>query len=186
MSMALSMPDWAGMFRPDHSLIEMLLRGTITYWSIIVMMRLVLKRQAGSFGLGDMLLIVLIADASQNAMAGEYRSIPDGLVLVATLLGWDFALDWTMYHWKWLRDVMEPSPKLLIREGRLIRENLRKERITEEELRSQLRLRGIAGFEEVHEARMESGGQVSVLLRLGPGTGFPSACPQKNVPGSES
>jgi uncharacterized membrane protein YcaP (DUF421 family) len=178
---AFSMPNWSELFRPDLSLIEMFLRGTITYLSIIVMMRLVLKRQAGSFGLGDMLLIVLIADASQNAMAGEYRSITDGLVLVGTLLFWDFAIDWATYHWKWLRDLLEPAPQLLIRDGRVVEENLHRERITEEELRSQLRLRGIGDFACVREARMESEGQISVLLRAGPGTGLPSDSPPTNV-----
>jgi uncharacterized membrane protein YcaP (DUF421 family) len=157
------MPDWGAMFRLEHALPEIVLRGTITYLAIVVLMRTFLKRQAGSFGLGDMLLVVLIADASQNAMAGDYRSIPDGLVLVGTLMFWNFVLDAASYRWKWVRALIEPPSRCLVRDGRLLRKNLEREQISEEELLSQIRLKGYESLAQIREARMESEGQISVL-----------------------
>jgi uncharacterized membrane protein YcaP (DUF421 family) len=59
--------------------------------ALTILLRIVLKRQTGTLGMTDLLLItLLIADASQNAMAGEYRSLPDGIVLVATIIFWNY------------------------------------------------------------------------------------------------
>jgi uncharacterized membrane protein YcaP (DUF421 family) len=157
--------DWRAVFWPDHPLLETVLRGTLTYLGIIALMRMVLKRQSGSMGLGDMLLLVLIADASQNAMIGEAMSWPNGLVLVATLIGWNYAIDWCTYYSPKFRKLMEPEPALLIVDGRVQRENLHKEGITDDELQAHLRLKGIESVEEVREARLESEGDFSVIRK---------------------
>jgi uncharacterized membrane protein YcaP (DUF421 family) len=157
------LPDWEAMFRPDRSLIETVLRGVITYFVIYGLLRLVLKRQSGSFGIGDMLLTVLIADAAQNAMIGQANSLPNGMTLVATLFAMNYLVDWACYRWPSVRELVESSPCLLVRDGRLLEENLRKERITEEELLGQIRLKGLGAYEEVFEARIESEGEISVL-----------------------
>jgi hypothetical protein len=66
--------DWKSIFTPDLSPFELVLRGSIMYLSLFIFLRFVLKRQTGTLGMTDLLLIVLLADASQNAMAGEYKS----------------------------------------------------------------------------------------------------------------
>lgn len=59
----------------------MILRGTVVYWFLLLVFRFVLRRDIGSMGVAD-LFVVLVADASSNAMQGEYRTVSDGLVLV--------------------------------------------------------------------------------------------------------
>jgi uncharacterized membrane protein YcaP (DUF421 family) len=159
------LPDWGGILTPDQPPLETLLRGILMYGAIIVLMRVVLKRQAGSFGLGDMLLVVLIADAAQNAMIGQANSVTNGVVLVAALLGMNYLVDWASYRWETVRSLLEPAPELLIRDGRLLHEGLRKERITEDELLAQLRINGVGSVEHVFEARIEPEGHISVLPR---------------------
>lgn len=66
--------DWQQMFVPQTPLIEIVIRGTIVYLALYTMLRVVLKRQRGGVGVTDLLVLVLIADASQNAMADGYRS----------------------------------------------------------------------------------------------------------------
>jgi uncharacterized membrane protein YcaP (DUF421 family) len=58
------------------------------YLVLFTLLRIVLKRQTGALGMGDLLLITLLTDASQNAMAGEYKSLPDGIILVGTIIFW--------------------------------------------------------------------------------------------------
>jgi len=60
--------------------------------------RIILRRESGGVGMTDLLVIVLIADAVHNAMAGDYHSVPDRLLLGAKLIFWSFALDWLTYH----------------------------------------------------------------------------------------
>ena len=78
------MPDWQALFVPEHSLLEIALRGTIMYLALFLVMRFVMQRQAGAVSLADLLVIVLIADVSQNAFSNEYKSLTEGLLLVLT------------------------------------------------------------------------------------------------------
>ena len=70
--------NWHDVFVPDTPLLEIFVRGTIVYLAIFALLRFVLTRQSGNLGVTDLLVIVLIADAAQNAMASEYKSVPDG------------------------------------------------------------------------------------------------------------
>ena len=136
--------EWAPLLVPTMALGEIILRGSLVYLLIFALMRVTLKREAGSMALPDLSMIVLVADAAQNAMATEYRSLTEGLVLVATIVGWNYALDWLATTCPRLRAVIYPPPLLLVQEGRLLRQNMRKEFITEDELMSQLREQGCA------------------------------------------
>jgi uncharacterized membrane protein YcaP (DUF421 family) len=155
--------DWKTIFLPDVPLLEIILRASVMYISLFVLLRVILKRQTGSLGMTDLLLITLLADASQNAMAGEYTSIVDGIVLVSTIIFWNYAFDWLSFKFDWFSRLIEPAPLLLIRDGKLLHRNMRKELITEEELMGQLRQQGLDDPAKVKEAYMESDGQFSVV-----------------------
>jgi uncharacterized membrane protein YcaP (DUF421 family) len=83
--------DWYELFIPAHSLAEMVVRGTLMYLGLFVIFRFIVGRQASAIGLADILVIVIIADAAQNAFAKEYQSVTEGLTLVLTIVFWDFA-----------------------------------------------------------------------------------------------
>jgi uncharacterized membrane protein YcaP (DUF421 family) len=159
----LASVDWHSMFVPSISLLEIVLRGTVVYLSIFILLRVVLKRQSGNMGVSDLLVIVLIADAAQNAMASEYKSVPEGLVLVATIVFWSYALDWLNFHVSWVRRLISPPPLELIRDGKVNRRHLRQELITIEELKEQLREQGIEDIALVRQACMESDGRISIV-----------------------
>jgi uncharacterized membrane protein YcaP (DUF421 family) len=155
--------DWVRLWLPETPVLEIVIRGTAMYLGLFVLLRLVLKRQSGSVGITDLLVVVLLADAAQNGMADDYQSIPDGLILVATIVGWSYALDWLGYRFPTLQRFLNPPLLLLIKDGVLQQRNMRKELITEAELMGQLREQGVDGFERVKCAFMESDGQISVV-----------------------
>jgi uncharacterized membrane protein YcaP (DUF421 family) len=155
--------DWKSIFLPQTPLLEIILRGSLTYIMLFVLLRMILKRQTGSLGMTDLLLITLIADASQNAMAGEYKSVPDGIILVSTIIFWSYALDWLGFRLAWFRRLLEPPPLPLIKDGKLLYRNMRRELITEDELMSKLREQGLDDFKKVKEAYVESEGQISII-----------------------
>jgi uncharacterized membrane protein YcaP (DUF421 family) len=157
--------DWKLIFSPDVPLLEIVLRASVMYISLFVLLRVILKRQTGSLGMTDLLLITLLADASQNAMAGEYTSIIDGIILVTTIIFWNYAFDWLSFKFDWFSRLIEPAPLLLVKDGRLLRKNMRKELISEAELMSQLREQGLDDASEVKEAYMESDGHFSVVQK---------------------
>lgn len=155
--------DWKSIFLPDVSLLEVIVRGSVMYISIFILLRLILKRQTGTLGMSDLLFITLLSDASQNAMAGEYRSIPDGVVLVGTIIFWNYAIDWLSFKSEWFSRLIEPPALPLIQNGRFLYRNMRRELITKEELMMQLHEQGLDDVSKVKEAFIESDGRISVI-----------------------
>ena len=159
------MPNWQELFGLSVSPWELIIRGSAVYWFLVLVFRFALRRDAGSMGLADILLLVIIADAAQNAMAGEYRSITDGLILISTIIGWNVLIDWMCYRSATLRRVFEPPKLPLVRDGRIFHRNLRKEHIAEAELMSKLREEGVDDVKEVKAAYFEPDGTISVIKK---------------------
>jgi len=157
--------NWATTFTPTQPLLETVLRGTILYLALVLLLRVALKRQAGQLGMTDLLVLVLLGDASQNAMAGSYTSVTDGLLLVLTLVFWSYALNWLGYRYRPIAWLLTPRPLPVVRDGRMLRRNMRRELITDDELMSQLRLQGVDDIAGVREASVEGDGRVSVITR---------------------
>ena len=116
-------------------------------------------------GIADLLVVVLVADAAQNAMAAEYKSITEGALLVFTIVFWNYAVDWLGYRFPALQRFVRPPPLQLIKDGRMLVRNMRQEMITAEELNSQLRQQGIESCAEVKEAYIEGDGRISIIKR---------------------
>ena len=154
--------DWQALFIPEISLLEMFLRGTIVYLVLFILFR-VLNREGGDIGIADLLVVVLVADAAQNAMASVYNSVTEGLVLVTTILFWNFTIDWLGYHYPRFGKLIYPSPITLVKNGRVLRRNMRREMLTDEELMSQLRQQGVENIAEVKKAYIEGDGHISVI-----------------------
>ena len=144
-------------------ILELILRGSVVYLVIFTLLRFVLKRVTGTLNIGDLLIIVLIADASQNAMSAGYTSVTDGLILVATIIFWSYLLDWLAYHFPRFESLLHPAPLPLVRDGKMIARNMRRELITVDELMSHLREQGVTELKEVKTASMEGDGRISVV-----------------------
>jgi uncharacterized membrane protein YcaP (DUF421 family) len=155
--------DWDAMFIPATGLIEVVLRGSLMYLALFAILRFLGRRQAGHFGPADLLVIVLIADAAQNALGAEYRSLTEGLVLVLTIVAWDYAFDWLAWRFPQFKFILRAPALKLIENGRIVDKNLRAEMLGHEELMSQLREEGIEDIKRVKVARLEGDGRLSVI-----------------------
>jgi uncharacterized membrane protein YcaP (DUF421 family) len=142
---------------------ELILRGTLVYWFLFVLFRFILRRDAGSLGLADILVVVLVADAAQNGMSGEYKSVSEAMVLVGTIAGWNYFIDWMSFRFSWFAQFAEPRVVTLVEHGQVHHQNLQREMVTEDELHSQLRQNGVDDIEDVKHARLEPDGHVSVI-----------------------
>ena len=151
------------LFAVHVSPVEIVLRGSVIYWFLFLVFRFLLRRDVASLGIADVLLLVIVADASQNAMAGDYNTISEGLILLSTIFGWNMLLDSLAYRYKWALKLTTPQTLLLIRHGKFIQKNLRKEMLTPDEVMSKLREQGVIHLRDVRHAYMESDGQISVV-----------------------
>ncbi|HEX6734578.1 MAG TPA: YetF domain-containing protein [Azonexus sp.] len=157
--------NWNLLFTFTVPPLELFVRGSIIYLFLFAVFRTVLQRDIGAVGVADVLVLVLVADAAQNAMAAEYRSVSDGLVLISTILGWNLLFDYLAYRFPALRRLLEPPEICLVRNGRIQHRNLRREFLSVDDLHAKLREHGIADLAEVRMACMESDGTVSVIRR---------------------
>lgn len=161
---ALLLIDWEAVFKPSTSIPEIILRGTLVYLFLFIVLRF-LRRGAGAIGISDLLVVVLIADAAQNAMGSKYESVTEGAALVLTIVAWDYLFDWIAFRFPSLRPILRPTPLLLIKNGRMLVRNLRKEMISEDELISELREQGVENVKDVKYSYMESDGHISVVKK---------------------
>jgi uncharacterized membrane protein YcaP (DUF421 family) len=157
--------DWGQIFGFSVSPLELIIRGTAMYLFLFFLFRVVVRRRVGAIGMADILILVIIADAAQNALSGEYKSVTEGALLVGTIIFWNMAIDWLNFRVPALRPWLEPPPMLLVQNGRILHRNLRHEYVTEDELKAKLREKGVKEYSEVAEAHMESDGSVSVIKR---------------------
>jgi uncharacterized membrane protein YcaP (DUF421 family) len=155
--------DWNSVFVPSLGFADIVVRGSLMYLGLFVILRFMARRQAGHFGPADLLVIVLIADAAQNGLGKEYQSVTEGLVLVITIVGWEYFIDWLAYRFPALRPILQPPPLTLVRDGRIVEEAMRKEMLSMDELASQLRLQQVEDVAKVRLAKLEGDGRLSVL-----------------------
>lgn len=155
--------DLQALFGIHVPVAELVIRGTAIYWFLFLVFRFVIRRDIGALGIADVLLLVVLADAAQNAMAGEYKSITEGIILVSTIVAWNMLLDWLSFRYKWMNRFTTPRALPLVRHGRFLLDNLRRERLTPDEVMTKLRAQGVAHLRDVRHAYMEGDGQISVL-----------------------
>src|SRR5687767_5099096 len=112
--------DWSTLFVPSESVVEIIIRGTVIYLALFLAMRFLPRRTIGAMGPSDLLVVVLIADAVQNAMAGSYESITEGIVLAMVIFGWATLVDWLDYKFPHLH-IAQAAALPIIVNGRLLR-----------------------------------------------------------------
>ena len=146
---------------------ELVLRGTLVYWLLFLIFRFVLRRDVGAVGIADILLLVIVADAAQNAMSGGYDTT-EGAILVLTIVAWNWLLDFLSYRFAIVRRFASPDRMTLVQRGVPQRRNLRREFITMDELHEKLREQGIEKMSDVKVAYLEGDGQISVIRNSEP------------------
>lgn len=152
-------------FTPDVSLFEIVLRGTIMYFTIFLLLRVILRGRTSAVTMSDIIVMVVISDGAQNAMSSTYTSLTDGIVLVLTIVLCSFSVDWLAFHFPIVRNFVHPERTTLVMDGRVLRKALADELMTEGELLSQLRLHEVESVEDVKAVYLEGNGEVSVIKR---------------------
>jgi uncharacterized membrane protein YcaP (DUF421 family) len=156
---------------PDlgSDLVSVAARTAIVYVVVVIALRLFGKRAAGQLSTLNLVVLLIVANAVQNAMVGENTSLIAGLLAAAVILGLDLALNSVADLWKPLRQWLDGEPTLLVEEGRLDAATLRHEGVSERELGIALRQSGLLTAAEARFVYLEPNGAISVIpYRDGP------------------
>jgi uncharacterized membrane protein YcaP (DUF421 family) len=150
---------------PDlgSDLLSVALRTAIVYVCLVVGFRIAGKREAGQLSTVDLVVLLVIANAVQNAMVGENTSLIGGLLAAAVILGLDRAIHWVAERWSPLGEVLLGDPRLLVEHGRILEDAMRDEGITARELAVALRQNQLMTADEAEYVYLETTGQISVI-----------------------
>ncbi len=161
--MELTGVDWRTIIEPDVPILESVVRGTILYFFVFTLMRGTLRRTAGELSMIDFIFVLLVANGAADSMTGGAVSIVSGIVIILTIVAWNYLLNSLSWYIPALQRWTTPPPLQVIDNGKLLRRNMRKEFLTEDELMAQLREEGIEDVSSVKAAHIEGDGNISVI-----------------------
>jgi uncharacterized membrane protein YcaP (DUF421 family) len=156
---------WSTLWEPELSPVEVLVRSAIVYLGLLVVFRLIGRKELSRYSPFDFAVILLVATALRKSLVGDDDSLTTAFVALGTILGLDVLLSWLAFRSRLLARVLEGPPRQLVDDGKPIDEALRRSRFTREELVSRLRKYGIDRLEDVQSAWLERDGHVTFVIR---------------------
>lgn len=160
--MRLLPDDWLSIFAPEVPFLKLVARGAVLYFLILFLIGIALRRSSASWTTMDLVFFLLLTNAASHAI-GDPSSLADAAVVIATLVACDLLLNLLSYHSPFIEKVVSPPPLEVVRDGKLLRRNMRREFLTEEELMRHLRQQGLEELREVKRAHIEADGSITVI-----------------------
>ena len=151
------------LLRPEASVLALVVRASVVYLFLGIALRMAGRRELAQMTAFDLVLLLILANAVQNSINAGDNSLGGGLVSAATLLVINFAVGEATYRWRWFERLVQGRPLPLVRNGKLVMQNLKRERITVAELRSALRKQNIDGIASCKRAVLESDGTLTAV-----------------------
>ena len=151
------------LFIPGTSLAEKIIRPVAVYIFLVVILKIGGRRELAQMKAFDLVVLLMMANAVQNAIIGDDNSLIGGFIGGATLILLNLGVNWYLYRHPKLDRRIEGEPVQLVKDGRLLRSNLARELITEEELLSVIHRQGVDRIESCAEVILETSGTITVL-----------------------
>lgn len=148
---------------------ELVVRAGVVYVFLLVVVRLAGKRQLGQLAPFDLVLILVLSNAVQNSMNAGDNSLVGGLISAATLVGLNYGVGYATFRSKRMEALIEGRPQVIIHNGRVFEDVMRRAKLTHHELAAALRQSGCSCAEEVQVGILENNGSISVVTRANSG-----------------
>jgi uncharacterized membrane protein YcaP (DUF421 family) len=144
---------------------ELVLRAGVVYVFLLVLLRLTGKRQVGQLAPFDLVLLLVLSNAVQNSINAGDNSLVGGLVSAATLVGLNYGMGYATFKSKQLETLVEGRPEIIIHNGKIFEDVMRRAQLTHHELQAALRREGVLCTDDVLAAVLENNGSISVVPR---------------------
>lgn len=144
---------------------DIVIRAAVIFVFLLVLMRVIGRRELGEMEPFDLILLVVTGDLTQQAVTQNDTSVTGAILAVSTLALLTVGTSYLTFRVRRLRPVLEGQPVVLVADGQVVRPNLRRERITVEELAAEARLQQIAHLRDVRWAVLETSGRISFIPR---------------------
>ena len=156
---------WSDMFHLGIPIVEKMLRAVIVYFALVALVRIAGKRELAQLNPFDLVVLLTLSNTVQNAIIGDDNTVSGGLIGAATLIAVNSLVVRFLYGHERLERFVEGDPDVLVENGKVLHERLRKELITVPELETAAHKQGFASLADVDRAVLEPGGSISFCAK---------------------
>jgi uncharacterized membrane protein YcaP (DUF421 family) len=142
---------------------DIALRGAALFAFIFLITRVIGRRELSSLQPFDLILLIVLGDTIQQGLTQDDYSVTGAVIAVGTIAGLQVLTSWGAFRFPWLRRVLDGHPIVLVEDGHVIEKNLRRERLTIDDLAEQARASQVASLEDVQWAIFEPAGSISFI-----------------------
>ncbi len=144
---------------------DLVIRATVVFFFVFLVTRVVGRRELSQLEPFDLILLVVVGDLVQQGVTQSDESVTGALIVIATIALLSIAVSWVSFRSRRVRVITEGEPIVLVQEGRPIERNMRRERITLEDIQEEARQAQIASVADLRWAILEDGGRISCIPR---------------------
>src|ERR671931_2504750 len=139
------------------------LRGIVIFWFLVFVTRVMGRRELSSLSAFDLILLVVLGDAIQQGLTQDDYSVTGAIIAVSTLAALQVFASWLSFRSGRARKVLEGLPIVVVQDGKLLEANLKRERLTADDVAEEMRMQQIGSFEDVAWAILETNGTISFI-----------------------
>lgn len=144
---------------------DIVLRATAIFFALYILVRMLGKRELAQLTPFELIVLVVMGDLIQQGVTHNDFSILAAILAVSTFAFWGSVMSWATYLSRRAERFLDGEPRVVVRHGKILRRNLRRDRLTEAEIESEMRLAGIAYLHEVAWGIVEPHGRISFIKR---------------------
>jgi len=144
---------------------DLVLRATVIFFFLLVLVRAIGRRELSTLEPFDLILLIVLGDALQQGLTQDDYSVTGALLVVGTFAVLQVFVSWVSYHFPRTRRILQGEPIVVIDDGELIERNLKRERLTEEEVAEAARKNQIATLRDVRWAVLETSGEITFIKK---------------------
>ena|SRR5579862_2356744 len=144
---------------------DLVLRAIAVFFFVLVLTRVIGRRELSQLAPFDLILLIILGDALQQGLTQDDYSVTGAILIVGTFAVLQVGFSWLGFRFRAIRPILEGEPLIIVQDGKLIERNLKRERLTYDELMESARLHEIAGLDEIRWAVIERNGEISFIKK---------------------
>jgi uncharacterized membrane protein YcaP (DUF421 family) len=144
---------------------DLVIRAAVVFFFVFLVTRIVGRRELSQLEPFDLILLVVVGDLVQQGVTQSDESVTGALIVISTMAMLTVAVSWISFRWRRVRLITEGGPIVLVQDGRPIERNMRRERITLEDIEEEARQSQITSVADLRWAILEDGGRISCISR---------------------
>ena len=142
---------------------DIVARAAVMFFVLYVLLRIMGKRELGQLTPFELVVMIVLGDLIQQGVTHNDFSLTGAILAISTFAFLAIAMSWLTYLSPRAEKLLDGEPRVVIRNGKLLKENLRRDRMTQGEVESEMRLAGIANMDQVEWAILEPQGKISFI-----------------------